>query len=290
MKLPRFDYRSPDTVDEALALLTEYGEEAKILAGGQSLLPVLAMRLGAPQVLIDINGIAELSGISVNGGAKIAAASRHRTGERSPELARALPILPAALAHVGHDAIRSRGTIGGSVAHADPSAELPTIMRLLDGVIVIRSSRGERRVDAASFYEGFLMTCLEADELVVALEIPLPSASAGWSFDEVSRRSGDFALVGCATVVDLAPDGTISDARIGLSGVADIPHRASETEQSLIGATPDGATLAAASVAVGDAINPPADLHGTREYRKHVARGLVRRNLERAVARAKGQD
>jgi CO/xanthine dehydrogenase FAD-binding subunit len=289
MKLPRFEYRCPDTVEETVKLLAEYGDEAKILAGGQSLLPMLAMRLARPAVLIDVNRVAGLSGIQVNGDVAIGALTRHRTAERSGVLAQTTPLLAAALGWVGHDAIRTRGTVGGSVAHADPAAEVPTVLRALDGRIVATSVRGQRTVDASSLFQGFLTTTLEPDELLTEVRLPIQSDRTGWSFDEFSRRSGDFALVGAATVVTLGADGTIAAARISLSGVAGEPYRAVAAETALLGATPDDAAFAeAAAVAAAD-VDPPSDLHGTAAYRKHLTGVLVRRGLEQATSRATGQ-
>ena len=289
MKLPPFDYRCPETVDEAVELLSQYGDEAKVLAGGQSLLPMLAMRLARPAVLIDINRVAELSGIRVNGEVAIGALTRHRTAERSEALAGAVPLLAAALRWVGHDSIRTRGTVGGSIAHADPAAEAPAVLRALDGRVVATSVRGQRTIDGAALFAGFMTTSLEPDELLTEVRLPVAGEQTGWSFDEFSRRSGDFALVGCATVVTLGSDGTIATACISLSGVAGVPYRAVDAEASLVGAVPaDGAFADAAAVAAAG-IDPPSDLHGTAAYRKHLTSVLVRRGLNRAASRARGE-
>ncbi|HEY7174244.1 MAG TPA: FAD binding domain-containing protein [Micromonosporaceae bacterium] len=289
MKLPPFEYRCPDTVEETVALLAEHGDEAKVLAGGQSLLPMLAMRLARPAVLIDINRVAGLSGVHVNGGVSIGALTRHRMAERSSGLAAAAPLLTAALRWVGHDAIRTRGTVGGSVAHADPAAEVPTVLRALDGQVVATSVRGQRTIDGASFFQGFLTTTLEPDELLTEVRLPIHGDRTGWSFDEFSRRSGDFALVGAATVVTLGANGTIAAARISLSGVAGEPYRAIAAEASLVGVTPDDAAFAEAAALAAAGVDPPSDLHGTAAYRKHLTGVLVRRGLKQATSRATGQ-
>jgi carbon-monoxide dehydrogenase medium subunit len=289
MKLPPFEYRCPKTVQETVELLVEHGDEAKVLAGGQSLLPMLAMRLARPAVLIDINRVAGLSDIRVNGEVAIGALTRHRTAERSEALASAAPLLAAALRWVGHDAIRTRGTVGGSVAHADPAAEAPTVLRALDGHVVATSVRGQRTIDAESFLQGFLTTSLEPDELVTEVRLPIQPQRTGWSFDEFSRRSGDFALVGAATVVSLGADGMIAAARVALSGVAGVPYRAVSAEASLIGAAPSDAIFAEAAALAAADVDPPSDLHGTAAYRKHLAGVLVRRGLKNASSLAMGR-
>lgn len=278
---------------ETVALLAEHGDDAKILAGGQSLLPMLALRLARPAVLIDINRVGELAGITVNGGLTIGALTRHRAVERSDAVAAAAPVLAAAMRYVGHDAIRTRGTLGGSLAHADPAAELPMVLRVLGGSVVATSARGPRTIDADALFQGFLTTSLEPDELLTEIHVPatqVPTAAgrSGWSVNEFSRRSGDFALVGTATVLELDDAGTIAGARIGLSGVAGEPVRATLAEAALVGAAPSDAAFAEAGRAAADAVNPTSDLHGTAAYRKHLVDVLVRRGLREALARAEG--
>jgi CO/xanthine dehydrogenase FAD-binding subunit len=275
-------------VPETVALLAEHGDDAKILAGGQSLLPMLALRLARPAVLIDINHVDELAGISVNGGLTIGALTRHRAVERSDAVAATAPMLAAAMRYVGHDAIRTRGTLGGSVAHADPAAEAPMVMRVLGGSIVATSVRGRRTIDADALFQGFLTTSLEPDELLTEIHVPESRDRSGWSVNEFSRRSGDFALVGTAIVLQLDDAGTIAGARIGLSGVAGEPVRAATAEAALLGAAPSDAAFADAGRAAADSVNPTTDLHGTAAYRKHLVDVLVRRGLREALARAKG--
>jgi carbon-monoxide dehydrogenase medium subunit len=288
MKLPTFEYETPTTIDEAVSLLAEHGDEAKVLAGGQSLIPLLAMRLSRPAVLIDINNVDGLSGISVNGEVTIGAMTRHRTVERSEAVHSAVPILAAALRHVGHDAIRTRGTIGGSIAHADPSAELPTLARTVGATMVVTNAGGSREIEADDFFQGFLMTSLEPDELLTSIRFPVLGARGGWSFNEVARRDGDFALVGCAVTLQLGADGTITGVRIGLSGVSGEPFRAEAAEAALLGASAGEAAFAAAALAAADEVTPTADLHGTSAYRRHLAGVLVRRGLDEAFAIAEG--
>jgi CO/xanthine dehydrogenase FAD-binding subunit len=275
-------------VQETIELLAEHGDDAKILAGGQSLLPMLALRLARPAVLIDINRVSELAGISVNGVLTIGALTRHRAVERSKTVAAAAPMLAAAMRYVGHDAIRTRGTLGGSVAHADPAAEAPMIMRVLGGSVVAASVRGRRIIDADSLFQGFLTTSLEADELVTEIQLPLLGGRSGWSVHEFSRRSGDFALVGAAIVLQLDDAGMVAGARVGLSGVAGEPVRATSAEAALVGAAPSDAAFADAGRAAADAVNPSSDLHGTAAYRKHLVDMLVRRGLREALSRAEG--
>jgi aerobic carbon-monoxide dehydrogenase medium subunit len=288
MKLPTFEYETPATIDEAVGLLAEHGDEAKVLAGGQSLIPLLAMRLARPAVLIDINNVAGLSDISVNGEVTIGAMARHRAVERSEAVHSVVPILAAALHHVGHDAIRTRGTIGGSIAHADPSAELPTLARTLGATMVVTNAGGSREIEADDFFQGFLMTSLEPDELLTAVKIPIGGAGSGWSFNEVARRDGDFALVGCAVTLQLGADATITGVRIGLLGVSGEPFRAATAEAALLGASAGDAAFAEAAQAAADEVTPTADLHGTSAYRRHLTGVLVRRGLNESFATAEG--
>jgi len=286
MKLPQFDYEAPTTMSEALELLAEHQDEANVLAGGQSLIPLLALRLAYPAVLIDINGVDELSGVSAaNGSVTIGATTREYVAEASQTIADAVPLLAAALPLIGHEAIRSRGTIGGSLAHADPAAELPAVARALDAEMVVRGSSGERVVPAAEWFEGYLTTSRGPDELLTEVRFPRAARGTGASFQEVARRHGDFAMVGLATSVTLSGE-AITDARLAFAGVSDVPVRASGAEDLLVGERPSDELFdEAARRAAGD-IDPPADLHGSAEYRKKVAAALVRRGLREAVGNA----
>jgi carbon-monoxide dehydrogenase medium subunit len=286
MKLPQFDYEAPETVSEAVGLLAEHLDEASVLAGGQSLIPLLALRLAQPALLIDINGVADLSGVSVTDGwVAIGATTREYVAEESGTIADAVPLLAAALPLIGHEAIRSRGTVGGSLAHADPAAELPAVARALDAEFVVRGPLGERVVPAAEWFEGYLTTSRQPDELLTEVRFPAAGQGTGVSFQEVARRHGDFAMVGLAASVTLS-DGAISDARLAFAGVSDVPARATGAEELLVGQRPSAELLdEAARRAVGD-IDPPSDLHGSAEYRKKVAAVLVRRGLRGAVDNA----
>lgn len=295
MKLPPFEYRSVESADEAASLLADHGDEAKVLAGGQSLLPLMALRLGRPEVLVDVNPAIELGGLDrgADGGLMIGSMTRHRHAERMLADDPAFSVIARALRHVGHDAIRVRGTIGGSIAHADPAAEMPMVISALDGRMHTMSADGARVIEAADFFEGFLTTALEPTELLRAIELPAPPPRRGWSFGEVSRRSGDFAIVGAAVAVGLDEAGAIDHARIVLSGVSDVPLRATDAEAVLVGAAADGAggwdaTCEAAAQAAGAQIDPTSDLHGSAEFRRHLTRGLVRSGVREALEQASG--
>jgi carbon-monoxide dehydrogenase medium subunit len=286
MKLPPVDYEAPRTVSEAVDLLAEHQDEASVLAGGQSLIPLLALRLAQPALLIDINGVQELSGVSVTDGwVAIGAMTREYVAEESGTIVDAVPLLAAALPLIGHEAIRSRGTVGGSLAHADPAAELPAVARALDAEFVVRGPSGERVVPAAEWFEGYLTTSRRPDELLTEVRFPAAGPGTRVSFQEVARRHGDFAMVGLATSVTLS-DGAISDARLAFAGVSDVPARATGAEELLAGERPSAELFdEAARRAAGD-LDPPSDLHGSAEYRKKVAVALVRRGLREAVNNA----
>ena len=286
MKLPPVEYEAPATVAEAIELLAEHLDEASVLAGGQSLIPLLALRLARPAVLIDINGVDELSGVSATDGwVAIGAMTREYVAEESESVAGTVPLLAAALPLIGHEAIRSRGTIGGSLAHADPAAELPAVARALDAEFVVRGQSGMRVIPAAEWFEGFLTTSRRPDELLVEVRFPAAGPGTGTSFQEVARRHGDFAIVGLAASLTLC-DGTISDARLAFAGMSDVPVRASGAEDLLAGERPSAELFdEAARRATGD-LDPPADLHGSSDYRKKVAAALVRRGLRAAADNA----
>ena len=283
MKLPPVEYEAPTTVAEAVDLLAEHTDEASVLAGGQSLIPLLALRLAHPAVLIDINGIAELSGVSAaNGTVTIGAMTREYVAEESRTVADAVPLLAAALPLIGHEAIRNRGTIGGSLAHADPAAELPAVARALDAEFVVRGQSGERIIPAAGWFEGYLTTSRGPDELLVEVRFPAAGPGTGISFQEVARRHGDFAIVGLATSLTLS-GGVINDARLAFAGLSDVPVRAAAAEDLLAGERPSAELFDEAARRATEDIDPPADLHGSSDYRKTVAAALVRRGLRAAA-------
>jgi aerobic carbon-monoxide dehydrogenase medium subunit len=286
VKLPEFEYQAPATVAEAIGLLAQHQDEASLLAGGQSLIPLLAMRLARPAVLIDINGLDDLSGVSVTDGrVAIGALTREYVAEESETVAETVPLLAAALPLIGHEAIRSRGTLGGSLAHADPAAELPAVARALDAEFVVRSESGERVIPAAEWFEGYLTTSRRPEEILVEVRFPVAAPGTGVAFQEVARRHGDFAMVGLAASLTLT-DGTITDARMALSGVADVPVRAAAAEGVLVGEQPSAELFAEAARRAAEQLDPPADLHGSSDYRKKVAAALVRRGLRTAADNA----
>ncbi|MCC6177648.1 MAG: xanthine dehydrogenase family protein subunit M [Chloroflexi bacterium] len=289
MKPPSFDYYAPRTVDEALARLSEHGDAAKVLAGGQSLVPLLNFRLASPEVLVDVNRVGGLSDIAAwDGGLTIGAMARQSALEHSGLAATRLPLLVEAARLVGHPTVRHRGTVGGSLAHADPAAELPAAMLALDALLVARSVRGERTIPAAAFFAGYLTTALAPDELLTEIRVPGVPDGTGTAFVELSRREGDFAICGAAALVTLDRQGRCSRARVTLCGVGDGPVRAQAVEGTLQGETPRGAVLEAAARRVVDAIDPPSDVHGSAAYRRKMAVVMTRRALALAAERAGG--
>src|SRR6202051_4061507 len=244
MKPPRFLYCSPRILDEALVLLDQYGEEIKVLAGGQSFVPLLNMRLAAPACIVDINHISELHYFETEPDyLAIGAIARQRQIERSVLVQEKHPLLVEVIKHIGHMQIRNRGTVVGSLAHADPAAELPALLTCLDGTLLLQSSTGERLLQTDAFFHGYLETALEPGEMVVEARFPWVDPRAGWAFQEFARRSGDFALVGAAAVLVLAEDGTCQSARIAYAGVAGAPIRARAVEQVLEGCPLNEQTL-----------------------------------------------
>ena len=288
MKPAPFDYLAPTTLPDAIALLEQHGDEARALAGGQSLVPMMAARLARPTVIIDLNRILGLSGIVVDRGAvRIGAMTRQAEALASPALGAALPLLAQALAEVGHPATRARGTIGGSLAHADPAAELPAVMLALEAVLTISGPSGERRVPAEGFFLGAFETAVQTGELLT--EIHLPAASSeGQAFLEIARRKGDFAVISAAVRLGFAEDGRCSVARIVLGGVAGAPVRCRESEERLLGERPSAGLLAAVAERIPASSIDLHSHHASRDYRRRAAPVLVRRALSLAVARVAG--
>lgn len=277
MKPAPFAYRRPATLEEAWALLETHGPDARVLAGGQSLVPALNMRLATPALVVDINRLPGLGGIRRGPeGLVLGALCRQEEALRSPLVAAEAPLLAQALPHVGHLAIRNRGTLGGSAAQADPAAELPACLVALDAVVRVASRRGAREVPAAAFFRGIYTTALEPGELVTALVVP--PTPAGWRsrFLEISRRHGDYALVGLAARARLA-GGELAELRLVFTGVGPAPVRARAAEAQLRGRRPDGRAVAAAQEALGAELDPPADVHATAALRRHLARVLLAR-------------
>ena len=287
MKPPRFDYHAPATVDEAVDLLGRYGGDAKVLAGGQSLMPMLNFRLTRPAALIDINRIAPLAYVREdNGTVALGAMTRQRTIEFSPLVARRLPLLAEATRWVGHLPIRSRGTIGGSIAHADPSAEYPAVLTALDGTVVVQSSRGRRTLKAGELFETYLTTRLAADELLVEVRLPAMLGGCGYAFEEFARRHGDFAIVGIAAMIER--DGArCTMARLATAGAGPVPTRLREAETILEHDGLGDAAIAAAAARAAELVTPDGDVHATATYRRHLTGVLTARALRRAVERAR---
>jgi len=286
MKPPKFDYHAPASVDEALALLARYGGDAKLLAGGQSLMPLLNFRLSRPAALVDLNRIASLAGIrEENGRIRLGAMTRQRAIEFSPVVARRLPLLTEATRWVGHLPIRSRGTIGGSIAHADPSAEYPTVLTALRGEVVARGPKGERVVSAPDLFETYLTTTLAADEILVEVRLPALDAKAGWAFEEFARRHGDFAIVGIAAMVATQGE-RCTAARLAAGGVGPIPVRLADAEAILERDGLGDAAIEAAARRAAELVAPDSDIHGSADYRRNLTRVLTGRALKRARDRA----
>ncbi len=291
MKAPPFQYADPDGVADTVALLAELGDEAKVLAGGQSLVPLLNFRLAQPRYLVDINRVAELDYIRpLDGGLTLGALARQRAVERSELVRERCPLLREAIQHVGHVQIRNRGTVGGSLAHADPAAELPAVVTALAGHLRVRGPSGERVLNADEFFLGYLTTALAPDELLVAVELPAWPAEAGSCFLEFSRH-GDFATVGVAAILALDDDGRVERAGLALIGVGGMPFNATAlVEEVLRGERPDEAALRAVGERVGAAVQPDSDIRAPADYRKHLANVLTRRALQKAAERARTGD
>jgi aerobic carbon-monoxide dehydrogenase medium subunit len=289
VKPAAFEYHAPRTIDEAVGLLAAHGDEAKILAGGQSLVPLMNMRLARPRVIVDLNATRGLGALGeARGMLRIGAMVRQRAAERSAVVASRCPLLRDALQWVGHPQIRNRGTIGGSIAHADPAAEIPAVLAALGGEVTVRGPKGSRRVPAADLFVTYLTTAIDAHEVLTEVRVPVMPRTAGWSWMEIARRHGDFALAGVGVMLVLRGE-TIADARIGLTGVGPTPVRASRAEGMLIKERPSEELWQQAAEAVRAAIEPESDLHASADYRRHVAGVLTVRALREAHGRAGGK-
>jgi carbon-monoxide dehydrogenase medium subunit len=284
MKPPAFRYLAPRTLEEALALRSEHAGDCAVLAGGQSLMPLLNLRMAFPGTVIDVGHVSELAGIREwDGGVAIGAMTRQRAAERSTLIDKRAPLVAKALPNIGHPAIRNRGTIGGSIAHADPAAELPAVALALDAELVAASSSGERTIAARDFFAGYLTTSLAPDELLVEIRLPQMAAGHGSAFVELARRHGDFALVGVGAAVALDGAGAIADARLVFIGVGGAPVRAHEAEALLRGAMPTDEAYAEAAERAKDEIDPGSDSHASGVYRRRVAGVLAQRALREAT-------
>jgi carbon-monoxide dehydrogenase medium subunit len=288
MKPAPFKYCKPESVDEVLVLLEQHGYDAKLLAGGQSLIPTMNFRLAQPAVLIDLNGIGELAYLNErpDGGLRTGAMTRQATLERSGLVAQRAPLLHETMPSIAHIQIRNRGTLGGSLAHNDPASELPAVMVALGARMRVRSRRGERWAEAADFCAGFMAANLEPDELLVEVEIPALPAHSGYAFMEVARRHGDYALVGLAATITLDESGRCQTARLVYLGVGEGPVEAQRAAAALTGEMPDEEAIEAAlHLAATEDLDPPGDIHASSAYRRHLARVLGRRALTKALER-----
>jgi CO/xanthine dehydrogenase FAD-binding subunit len=287
MKPAPFQYFAPTTIDAALTLLAEHGDAAKILAGGQSLTPMMNFRLVTPSILIDLNRIAELAYIQErDDGLAIGAMTRQRAVERDPRIARRSPLVAETLPFIAHPQIRNRGTFGGSLAHADPAAELPAVVIATNAKLKAKSKRQERWIEARDFFTGLFSTVLRPDELLAEIAIPPMPARTGYAFREMSRRHGDYALAGVACTVTLDDRGVCMDAHIVLIGVDLQPVDARSAAKQIIGAQPNADVIQAAAEAVNAEIDPSGDIHASAQFRRHLAKVLTRRALVQACERS----
>lgn len=289
MKPAPFEYHAPESVDDVVALLAEHGDEAKPLAGGQSLVPMLALRLTRFAHLVDLNRVAALRGVSRdNGSLTVRAMTTQAAVERDAEVARAVPLLARATPLIGHFQIRNRGTVGGSLAHADPASEYPAVALALDATFELVSKSGTTRVAASDFFEGTWQTCIDAGQVLVAVHFPVWGGRCGFACEEVARRSGDFALAGAVAAVEVDDAGAVRRAAVGLFGLGPTPLRARAAEAEIIGeppSTPDG-YRALGQLAMRDA-DPVDDVHASASYRRRVGAHLVARTLASAVEEAR---
>jgi CO/xanthine dehydrogenase FAD-binding subunit len=284
MKPAKFEYLRPKTIEEAVQYLADYGDDAKVISGGQSLIPVLNMRLSTPKYLIDVSRIKELSYIKKEGSVlAIGALTKHFEVEESDVVSKFCPLLSEGIKHVGHPQIRSLGTIGGSIAHGDPSAELPCMLSALRGEIVIISAEGERTVPTDEFFLTYLLTSLEPTELVKEIRFPCIDENHGYAFTEITRRHGDFALVEVAAVVGLDEVGNFSFVQLAVGGAGPIPTVLEEIEEELIGKESTEQVIMEALTSLEDYLDPEGDLHSTAEYRVHLASVLTKRTLLAAI-------
>jgi len=283
MKLPAFEYACPATLAEAVALLAAGGGDAKVLAGGQSLVPMMAFRVASPALLVDLRKLAELRTIDITGdGVRLGAMARWRDIEDDARLDAAHPLLKAAVAEVAHYQIRNRGTVGGSIAHADPAAEMPGIAVTCDAEIAVVGRAGARVIAAADFFIAPLTTALAADEIIVEIGLPAWPAKRRWAFKEFARRRGDFAMAGTALFYDVDEGGKARNAHVGAIGVGDRPQRLAAAEAAINGQTVDIATCERAGAAASAAVTPQSDIHASAAYRKALLGTLVERALQSA--------
>ncbi|MFL5032364.1 MAG: FAD binding domain-containing protein [Xanthobacteraceae bacterium] len=285
MKLPPFRYAAPVTLRDAVALLAAHGGDAKAIAGGQSLVPMLAFRVASPALLVDLRKIPDLDRITISAdGVRLGAMVRWRDIEDDARLDTAHPLLKAAVVHVAHYQVRNRGTIGGSIAHADPAAELPGIAVTCEAEIAVTGASGARVIRAADFFLGPLMTALAADEIITEIRLPAWRRGRRWGFQEFARRRGDFAMAGAALYYDEDASGKATNAHVGVIGVGDVPQRLAEVEAVLNSRVVDDATIAQAERVAAASVNPADDIHASAAYRRALTGTMVERALKSASA------
>ena len=291
MKPPRFEYAAPESVEEVIDVLRDAPEDSTLLAGGQSLVPLLNMRMAQPRVVVDLNRVRGLDAVerTADGRVRLGAMVRQRRLETDPVVRDELPLITEAVRHIAHVPIRTRGTVGGSLAHADPAAELPATVAALSGRLLLRGPNGGRAVPAAEFYVGALTTAIEPGELLEAIEIEPPPAGTGWGFGEVARTHGAFALAGAAAVLHLGAAGEIDFARIALLGVGSVPYVPEWLEEMAAGEAAEEPLFRRIGARVGDEIAPLDDIHASADYRRRVAAVLTARVLRDAAARSDGR-
>ena len=292
MKPAKFEYFAPSSLAEALELLGEHGDDAKVLAGGQSLMPMLNMRLAQPKVVIDINRIPGLDYISPtpDGGLAIGALTRQRTVEKSDVIRERIPVLAAAIPSIGHFQIRNRGTVGGSISHADPAAELPAICFALGGELVLSSASSQRVLKAEDFFLAPLTTASGPEELLTEIRLPARTEEWRWGFEEVCRRQGDFAMVGAVSLLEMDGGGVCKSACITMFGVGGTPLRISRAEEALLGNPISDSALRDVSQIVSEELDPDSDIHASAAYRKEVGGVIARRTVEAAINSVNGDD
>lgn len=286
MKLPPLEYACPTTLSEAVALLASHDGEARALAGGQSLVPMLAFRIVAPKLLVDLRKLSGLREIKISeGGVRLGAMVRWRDIADQTRLATAHPLLKAAVEHVAHYQIRNRGTVGGSIAHADPAAEMPGIAVTCEAEIAVTGSSGSRVIKAAHFFLGALTTALEADEIITEIRLPAWPSARRWGFREFARRRGDFAMAAAALFYDQGADGKATNAHVGIIGVGDYPRRLPEVEAVINGSSVDEAIMARAAEVASATVEAQEDIHASAAYRRSLAGTMVERALRDAASR-----
>ena len=285
MKLPPLEYACPNSLSEAIALLASH-DDAKAIAGGQSLMPMMAFRIATPTLLVDLRKLSELRGIKISAeGVRLGALVRWRDILDDERLATAHPLLRAAVTHVAHYQIRNRGTVGGSIAHADPAAEMPGIVVTCDAEITVVGKSGQRKIAAGDFFVGALMTTLEPDEIITEIKLPAWPAHRRWGFQEFARRRGDFAMAAAALFYDQDTNGKASNAHVGIIGVGDLPLRLTEVEAAINGHAVDEATMVRAAEVTSATVNAQQDIHASAPYRRSLAGTMVERALQDAAGR-----